>query len=645
MSVWRIAYRFFRNDWRRYVAFLASTAFTVMIYFLYTALVRHPDLQSGYRYAHFAVQGMKAAAVVIAVFAFLFLLYSSSSFVRLRMKELGLLSLLGVSRRQLVQIILSENLIIAVVSLALGLGAGLLLLKLFFMGSSALLLLPKALPFRAGVDVWLHTILVFGGMFVAVSASSLRMVLSRSVVELVRAARKPKAAPSFSVWRLAVGLILLVTGYVWACVRNPNIVLLGVVPVTAIVSVGTVILMREASIACLAFLRSRSRFYFRPGPLLTVSQLVYKIQDNYRVLAAAAILVAVILSAVGTAFTLYAMTTSDVEGTIPVPIQLAQYGDIDNRFGVETVNTVLDEYDLNHMQYQEVVALKGRLEDRDTDLAIIPYSFYQDTRSNRSKTYPLSSDDRAILIYPRALFSRPTEGEEPVDRQVQVGGQTVTLLVQPDETGRLLNPSRYLSFVLVVSDDRYSEWMQGAEPEERISISLWTGAWRSKAMRQASSELLALFTDESAQITMTSVQYYEQIVTMGVVVFIGVFVSLVFVAACFSLLYSRLFTDIDEDRKYVRRLRQVGVTEKELHGQAIGQMTVIFLLPFVVGLAHSTFAMYALGTLTQRVVLQYGWAAALFFLFLFGAFFAGTRLLYWRSLREGLQREVGSGAF
>lgn len=232
-----------------------------------------------------------------------------------------------------------------------------------------------------------------------------------------------------------------------------------------------------------------------------------------------------------------------------------------------------------------------------------------------------------------------------MDRQVQVGGQTVTLLVQPDETGRLLNPSRYLSFVLVVSDDRYSEWMQGAEPEERISISLWTGAWRSKAMRQASSELLALFTDESAQITMTSVQYYEQIVTMGVVVFIGVFVSLVFVAACFSLLYSRLFTDIDEDRKYVRRLRQVGVTEKELHGQAIGQMTVIFLLPFVVGLAHSTFAMYALGTLTQRVVLQYGWAAALFFLFLFGAFFAGTRLLYWRSLREGLQREVGLGAF
>ncbi len=189
MSVWRIASRFFRNDWKRYVAFVGSTAFTVMIYFLYTALIMHPNLQSGYPYAKCAVQGMKAAAVVIAIFAFLFLLCSSSSFVRLRMKELGLLSLLGVSKRQLIQIILGENLIIAAVSLAAGLGAGL----------------------------------------------------------------------------------LLIGGYLWAGSSNPTMVLTGVIPVTLIVSVATIILMREASIACLAWLHGCGRYYYRTGPFLTIS--------------------------------------------------------------------------------------------------------------------------------------------------------------------------------------------------------------------------------------------------------------------------------------------------------------------------------------------------------------------------------------
>lgn len=131
MSTWQIACKFFRNDWRRYVAFLTSTAFTVMVFFLYTALFRHLDLQDGYAYSGFAVQGMRAAAVVIVIFSFLFLLYSSSSFVRLRTKELGLLSLLGVSKRQLAQVVLGEHLLIAGVSIAAGLGVGFLLLKLF----------------------------------------------------------------------------------------------------------------------------------------------------------------------------------------------------------------------------------------------------------------------------------------------------------------------------------------------------------------------------------------------------------------------------------------------------------------------------------------------------------------------------------
>ena len=58
---------------------------------------------------------------------------------------------------------------------------------------------------------------------------------------------------------------------------------------------------------------------YRTWPFLTVSQLASKIQDNYRVLAAVAILAAVILSAVGTIFTLYALTMEDALASHPNP--------------------------------------------------------------------------------------------------------------------------------------------------------------------------------------------------------------------------------------------------------------------------------------------------------------------------------------
>jgi len=167
----------FKNIWQsrgRYLAYLGSAVFSVAIYFLYTALTYHPELRSGFYGAQYVSAATGAAAVVIAVFTFLFLLYSSAAFVRYRMKEFGLLSLVGFTRGQLVRMILWENLIIAVTALAIGLGAGLLFLKLFFMAVSALLRLPRELPLYAGAPVWLQTVAVFGSSFAVVSLVSLR---------------------------------------------------------------------------------------------------------------------------------------------------------------------------------------------------------------------------------------------------------------------------------------------------------------------------------------------------------------------------------------------------------------------------------------------------------------------------------------
>jgi hypothetical protein len=67
------------------------------------------------------------------------------------------------------------------------------------------------------------------------------------------------------------------------------------------------------------------------------------------------------------------------------------------------------------------------------------------------------------------------------------------------------------------------------------------------------------------------------------------------------------------------------------------QAAVIFLVPFLVGLLHSTFAMNALGAVAMRTVLQYGWAVAFSYLPLYGLCSIVTFTLYWRSLKAGLQ--------
>lgn len=133
------------NVWRnrgRYLAYLGSAGFSVMIYFLDTSLAHHPYFAGGYRGATYVVTGIQSASVVIAVFTLLFL-------------------------------------------------------KLFFMVISLVLRLPQESPLYTAWPVWRQTLLVFGGSFLLVSLLSLYGVLRRNIIELIRVDRQPLETPRF----------------------------------------------------------------------------------------------------------------------------------------------------------------------------------------------------------------------------------------------------------------------------------------------------------------------------------------------------------------------------------------------------------------------------------------------------------------
>lgn len=628
-----------RNLWQnrgRYLAYLASSAFSVMIYFLYTALSFHPQLQGGYKGAAEAIIGMRAATIVIAVFVFLFLLYSNSAFVRSRMKEFGLLSLLGVSKGQLVQMIVAESMIIGAAALAIGLLTGLLFLKLFFMAASVMLQLPSQIPFYAGLPVWIQTLAVFGSFFLIVSLLSLFSVLRRNIIQLVRAGRQPKETPTFSRWKALLGFILVVGGYIWAAIPHGVVVILGVIPVTAMVSFGTYYLMKEGSVAFLTWLHRREGYFYRPGPFLTVSQLVYKMQDNYRVLAAVTILVAVILTAVGTSVALYVVVAEDARDTNPHAIQLVQTPELDLNAEVARINAALRQHGVTGLTERKVAVLPAQLSGKAIDVGLIPYSLYANVNRPNAQALPLSDTYDAILVDTAAINERRTTLGEIKEDQLQVVGQTLPLRVKRDVAGRVMNPhTQHLTDIVVLPDEVYEKLLSAAPAGQAVNVALWDGeTWNSKQVGSAITSLREQYPKGGAvKFSTTQENYQASILIMGMLVFIGLFVSLVFFAACCSLLYFRLFTEIDEDRKYVTRLQQLGVSNGDLKRVALRQAAAIFFIPFVGGLIHSTFAMQGLGTIVSRTVLQIGWAVALGYLVLYAVLFRAINSFYWRSLR------------
>lgn len=628
-----------KNVWQnrgRYLAYFGSAAFSVMIYFLYTAVALHPDLRAGFAGASYVAKAMRASAVVIAIFTLLFLLYSSVAFVRSRTKEFGLLSLLGLTRGQLVRMLLWENVLIAAAAVAAGLGLGVLFLKLFFMAVSALLQLPGQLPVYVGWPVWRRTLLVFGAMFLFVSLLSLRGVLGRSIIELIRAGRKPLERPTFSKTKALLGTALVLGGYAWASIPTPNIVILGIVPVTTMVSAGTYFVLREASVALLLALRRMRRLYERAGLLLTVGRLVFKLQENYRVLSGAAIMVAVILSAMGTILTAYVVTEEAALNAAPQALQLHLPEDEASSPHVSFIEETLAAHGVDGLQAVSMrlpVAVAG-----DSTVLVAPYSIYKTLYRPQGQVVSLDGGADAVLV--RRFSGTGDSGDAaPTPLIVSVDETEYTLSVRIDATGRLLNDALD---VLIVGDDRYERWVRDHADAPFRTVIAWTGpGWRAPGMADALSELRTRYgTEGDIRLTTAYESHRATITQFGLALFVGLFISLVFFAATCSLLYFRLFTEIDEDRRYYTRLRQLGLTFGELRRLARTQALIVFAVPFVVGLIHSTFAMRALGTLVMRSVLHYGWMMAAGYLILYGAFFSATFAVYWQAI--GLRESVAA---
>jgi len=139
---WKLAFQNLKNNRRVYVPFLLSSIGIIMMFYIMQSISMSIDAQALYGGQSITTM-MNLGAIVIGIFAVLFLFYTNSFIIKRRKKELGLYNILGMEKFHIAKIIFRETLLTTFIALALGLGLGILFSRAMF------LLLQKLL----GVDL------------------------------------------------------------------------------------------------------------------------------------------------------------------------------------------------------------------------------------------------------------------------------------------------------------------------------------------------------------------------------------------------------------------------------------------------------------------------------------------------------------
>ncbi|MBD2868110.1 ABC transporter permease [Paenibacillus arenilitoris] len=598
-----------RGSWRSYSAFFLSSVFSVMIFYIYAAFLEHPDVLSGHIVAASKVrQGMVFCEYIIVIFSFLFVLYSNSAFLKTRQQEFGLFSLFGMTKAQLRKLVIYENAAIALLAILVGIGLGMLFSKLFFMALGVLLGMEETIAFAAPLKAIVMTGGGFFALFMLISVWTALRIGRSEIVDLLGAARRPKGQLAFSPWLVALSVACLAAAYGMAFVMNAGTFVLLALPILITVVIGTYFLFTQLSILLLRFIQKRAALYYKRTNMIVYAQLGYKIKDNARILFTVSILSAVIMTALGT---VYIFQLSGKEGILqnsPFTLAYLEKG--------ANAHEVIDPDKLKSIVKKDGFEIDKEV--KATGIQLDKFSI-QETGGRLREYKEVSSIVISATDYNKLAEAtgqpsiQPESGKLTLVQQVSGGRGIGAGVVKGDVNGegrefpltgtvnaKVMNwiGSYYLLFV--ADDFSYVQLSSSVPEEKRLALYGYELDDWEKAAGTAAKLRELVPPAQREQIHFDRPDHYGELMeTVSLTLFIGMFISLLFFIASGSMIYFKLFTELQEDQAQFRALTRIGMTKGEIRRIVFTQVGIVFFVPVVVGIAHALFAMKALDNLLE----------------------------------------------
>lgn len=626
----------FRNvvrNKRTYSAYFLSSAFSVMIFFIYALFIFHPDIKKGVTSA-LAVELMTAAEVIMYVFSFMFVLYSVSTFLKSRKREFGILMMHGMTKGQLNSMVFLENMIIGIGAIIIGIGAGMITGKLFLMIGSKMIGIPP-LPFYLSEKALMLTVGAFLVLFFSISLFTTILVRVNKLIDLFQAGERPKKEPKVSVFLSILSAILLIASYYLAATATLMTLIFRVLPVIGMTIIGTYFFYTQLSVWVTKMLQKNRFLFWKKTNLVTISSLAYRLKDNARMFFMVTIVSTVAFCAVGTLASMKVMNKQ-----------------LDVEFPAEISYLAKDDQPVHQQNIQQIEAeLKEKKISYTTNQVPIKYvAVASSTDKYAREQIPVVSFSNYKKIAQAAGYDfneNPLAGNQTLELRTSSFSnlEEITYTLKQDQiklhhneaTKNIVFPVQLiLSQGVVVSDELFDKLTP-------VNTEIFTGFY-TKELQQTAGMAENLVTDGMAfsseqnlySMTVSGTIYENQMSIYKMMLFVALLIGAVFFIAAGSFLYFRLYADLDYDRRQYLTITKVGLTDREFNKIVTQQLALLFFVPIVVAFVHSGFAFMALQSFYQfsiakdMIIVLAGFFLAQFIYFFF------IRYRYLRNLKKSL---------
>ena len=624
-----------KQNRKLYYPFAIAVILTTMILYSFIALSSTPHLEDSYG-GGAARTVLGFGSFVVQLVVIILVAYANGYVMKNRSKELGLYSVLGMEKKHLLVMTLWELLSFYVLTVGVGLGLGLLFDPLIF----ALLLkcmgLPVVIQSTFQIGAILNTLLGLALAFSLILLLNSFRLLRYSSLHLMQQKKAGEKKGRFLLVQTLLGLGLLgIAFYIALTVERPVAAVQGFFIAVILVILATYLLFNAGSITFLRFLKGRKSYYYKPENFISVSNLIARMRKNAAGLATISILSTMVLVTLTGSLNIFVGGQNYLDTVYPSDYNISvghMQSDAKTEPVIEEVQAQIkktaDETHLSDYQVAQTTYWSAEIRKIDGRSLEVYEQSYQET-SQELKT------EGTVYFFDQATYEQLTGqkvelGENEIlaygyqypgrlDTQLEINGKSFAIKQKLDSNfiqGKLPQHDLFqhqMGLYLVLPDlnqlglkiDKNLEFSISAKNKENQDF-----------MAGMAKELYS--TDKMSQYGATYFGGYERYSiekewreTAGTLLFIGIFLSVIFLLATVLVIYYKQISEGHEDRDNFVILQQVGLDQKQTGTTIRKQILTVFFLPLFfsflyLGVAYKMIAKIVaiLGATNAGLVLQ-----------------------------------------
>ena len=604
-----------------YYPFALSVILAVTISYLFYSLTFNPKIVDlrGASAIQFTLQ---LGLVVVTLASAIIVLYANSFVMKNRYKELGVYGMLGLEKRHLIGMTFKELLIFGLVTVTAGIGIGALFDNLIF---ALLLKLAKMKVELVATFQWsvvLSILLVFGFIFLVIVFLNAVRIIRMDALQLSREKAKGEKKGRFLVLQTLVGLMALGSGYYLALSVTEVMKAIATFFIAVmLVIVGTYLLFNAGITVLLQLLKKNKRYYYQPNNLISVSNLIFRMKKNAVGLATIAILSTMVLITMLAATSIYNGSENMKKLLYP------------HDFDVKGQNVEVEDLDKLLTQYASEKSLT--ISNKD----VLSYASFGLSSQDGTKLTIFEKGQNNVMPKTVFLVFDQKDYEKMTGQKLNLTGDEVGLWARNDQLkgqrAFSLNNQNYTikeaiqqdfianhvsnPYVLLVSDYNYLVVSNLQSFLERYQDSaVYAQFYGGMDVTASLEEQLKLSDDfeEFANNFSHNLKNKDGMVygggtasdaiaqmnaLFGGVLFIGIFLSIIFMIGTVLVIYYKQISEGYEDRERFVILQKVGLDQKQIKQTINKQVLTVFFLPVIFAFLHLAFAYHMLSLILKVI--------------------------------------------